>query len=215
MAPRDVKRRDSSGAERLSLWARVQCRRAGVAGTLIAPDIELRRGPRRSMPAARDDATDSIVRFPGIGLQSGGFSGMLVQGRTRSESDDRREETGQGSRGCGPSARRRRTEGKRSRRSARSDVQAGAFRRASTAPYVGTHATCWHGTSTPTPDAFDLTVVRANKVYGNVAWISDYTNLWTKIREDLQDAAYGVLIDDFDPHATTPSINCSVIVPRP
>gem|GEM_PF-3939650 len=30
------------------------------------------------MPPNRDDATDSIVRFPGIGLQSGGLSGMLV-----------------------------------------------------------------------------------------------------------------------------------------
>ncbi len=139
MAPRDVKRRDSSGAERLSLWARVQCRRAEVAGTVISPDIDLRPGLRRSMPRDRDAAMDSIVRFPGIGLQSGGFSGMLVQGRTRSESDDRREETGQGSRGCGPSARRRRSEWKRSRRSARSRVQPGGMRSQSIAYR---HPTC-------------------------------------------------------------------------
>jgi len=47
---------------------------------VITPDIELRAGPRRSMPRDRDAATDSIVRFPGIGLQVGGLSGMLVEG---------------------------------------------------------------------------------------------------------------------------------------
>ncbi len=74
----------------------------------------------------------------------------------------------------------------------------------------------WQGDDeTPSPDVFYLTVVRASQVHPDGAWIDDPTNLWTKIRGDLQNDADGVLIDDFDPHPTTPTVDCGVIVPRP
>ncbi|MCL4199133.1 MAG: hypothetical protein KJZ69_16715, partial [Phycisphaerales bacterium] len=74
----------------------------------------------------------------------------------------------------------------------------------------------WQGSEVPDPpNAFDLTVVRANQVIAKPAWIEDYTNLWADIRGFLEGAADDWFIDGFDPHPVLPTIECSVVVPRP
>lgn len=74
----------------------------------------------------------------------------------------------------------------------------------------------WQGSNAPDPPtAFDLTVVRANQVIADPDWIDDYTNLWTHLRTDLQGAADDVFISGFDPHPTTPTVDCDTVVPRP